>query len=123
MFHGNDKYVYRIDNWCIRACFATILGVLYLTQRVIGEGSEKREDRMYLNISTDVDDLEKLSNLLSTHLSYVELKRIDKVAESMEVSFVIKANNIQELEQVKQSLTQLSPATSFSMVDQPDLVV
>lgn len=103
--------------------FAFILLILYANKRLSGQRGFKQDDSMYLNITTDVDDLTKMADLLSKHLSYVELKRVDKTPEGLDVSFIIKADSIQQLENVKRALTELSPVTTLSMVDQPDLVV
>lgn len=104
--------------------FGSILLVLFLTKRLLGTAKKLRqENRMYLNIQTDVDDLSKISDLLTKQLPFVELKRMDKRDQNLELSFLIQARQLSELEAVKQQLTALSPQTSFSLVDQPELVV
>ncbi|MEM7367378.1 MAG: DUF4956 domain-containing protein [Bacteroidota bacterium] len=103
--------------------FAIIVGLLYLNKKLAGRVSLKQDNRMYLNISTDVDDMTKVANVLKQHLPYVELKRVDTLDAGLDLSFIVKANSIDELESVKQSLKTLSPSTKLSMVDQPDLVI
>lgn len=104
--------------------FLAILTVLFLTKRIMGsQGHLHQENRMYLSIRTDIDDLTRITNLLTEKLPFVELKRMDKRSELLDLSYLIQATALDELESVKQSLTALSPGTTFSLVDQPELVV
>ncbi|MEM9820489.1 MAG: DUF4956 domain-containing protein, partial [Bacteroidota bacterium] len=57
--------------------FALILLLLYLNQKITGAVTFRQQDRMFVNINTDVDDLEKIADLLGQSFSYVELKRMD----------------------------------------------
>lgn len=103
--------------------FGLILLLLYLNKLFSGRVSTKRDDQIYLNITTDVSDMVQVANVLKEKLPYVELKRVDTLPTGLELAFLIKANTIEELEAAKQALTALSPNTSLSMVDQPDLVI
>ncbi len=103
--------------------FVFIMGLLFLNHRLGDKKAFKREERMYLNIYTDVDDLTGITDLLTTHLPYVELKRLDKQASTLALVYVIQSRSMAELETIKKALMDLSPNTTLSMVDQPDLVV
>lgn len=103
--------------------FVFIIGLLYLNKKVSGQPGFKREDKMYLNISTDIDDLPRITQLLSSHLPFIELKRMDKTDAVLEVSFIVKAKSIDDLNAVKNAVAALSPNTSISVIDQPDLVI
>ena len=103
--------------------FVVILGLLYVNKLLSGRMTLKQDDRIYLNVFTDVNDMVQVSQILQTHLPYVELKRADTLSEGLELSFLIKANSIEELESVKRALQALSTQTTLSMVDQPDLVI
>lgn len=103
--------------------FVIIIGLLYLNKKLMGRVTLKQDNRMYLNISSDVDDMIQISEILKQHLPYVELKRVDTLDTGLDLSFIVKADSIDELEAVKKALKTLSPATSLSMVDQPDLVI
>ncbi|MCB0840545.1 MAG: DUF4956 domain-containing protein [Bacteroidetes bacterium] len=103
--------------------FVFITGLLYLNKKITGGLSFRKDDNMYLNVSTDKDDLTIITDILTRHLSFVELKRVDKTAAGLEVSFVVKAESVDTIEAVKKEIAALSDATTFSMIDQPDLVV
>ncbi|MEZ4771636.1 MAG: DUF4956 domain-containing protein [Bacteroidia bacterium] len=103
--------------------FVFILGLLYLSKRISGGTAIRRDDNMYLNIFSDTSDITAISDILTKHLSYVELKRVDQTPGGMDVSFVVKAESVETIDKLRKDLMALSPATTFSMIDQPDLVV
>lgn len=103
--------------------FVVIIGILFLNQLLSGRIAIKQEDKMYLNVRTDLKEITPLMDILKDQLPYVELKRLDTLEDGLDVSFVIKSKEASELEAVQQRLSALSPATRLSMVDQPDLVI
>ncbi len=102
---------------------ALILGLLYLVKQIEGKTQFKSEDKLYVNISTDSNDLEKINQLLSESFHYVELKRLDTLGSGMDLAYICKAKNIKDIEVVRDKVTELSPLTTLSIVDQPDLIV
>ncbi|MEO1451857.1 MAG: DUF4956 domain-containing protein [Bacteroidota bacterium] len=103
--------------------FVCILMLLFAHNRFSRGESVKRKDRMYINISTDVEDMERVAGILGQHLAHVELKRVDQTPSGMQLSFIIKSDSLQHLVATQQALKALSEATSFSVVDQPDLII
>jgi len=103
--------------------FVFILAVLYLIHRVNGFESFRKDDAKYLNIQTDVEDIEKISAILTGLFPFVELKRVDHHAAGLNLSFRIKVDSIEEIAKLQQSLSSLSAKTHFSMVDQPELAL
>ena len=100
-----------------------ILILIYINNIFVGKKSFKSEDKLYLNLNTDVDDLNRINNLVMKHMSFVELKRMDKLADGLDLSFICKAKDINQISLLKDDLTLLSPQTTFSFIDQPDLIV
>lgn len=100
-----------------------ILLMLYVSKQIEGRTEFKSEDKLYVNISTDVNDLEKINAILSKTFHYVELKRLDTLGSGLDLAYICKAKNIQEIEIVKNEITKLSELTTLSIVDQPDLIV
>ncbi|MEL6926461.1 MAG: DUF4956 domain-containing protein, partial [Bacteroidota bacterium] len=103
--------------------FVFILLLLFANHRWSGRERFRKEDRMYVNISTDLNDLNQISKILSNTLPYVELKRLDTVDSGLDLSFICKANSLEQVNQIKNEITQLSKATRLSIIDQPDLIV
>ena len=103
--------------------FLLIVSLLYLNRLFIGKAGFKKEDKLFVNISTDEEDLNKITALLTDIFSYVELKRLDTLEKGMDVSFVCKADSMDQLSKAKNEIGQLTEKTRLSIVDQPDLIV
>lgn len=103
--------------------FAMIILLLYVNHLVTGKVAFKQEDRMFVNIHTDSNDLKKISGVLSNTFSYVELKRMDTLESGLDLSFICKAESIDQISKVKDDITSISVATQMSIIDQPDLIV
>jgi len=103
--------------------FIAIMVMLYLNKALGGKQVFKKEDRLFVNISTDIGDLDRITKLLSDVFPYVELKRLDTIGNGLDLSFICKADSIEQLSQVKNAITSLSEQTKLSIIDQPDLIV
>ncbi len=103
--------------------FSIIIFLLYLSKLFTGRGRVRQEGRMFININTDLDKIGPISEILSRHLPYVELKRLDTLDKGLDLSFICKASSLEEIERVKDDISQLSKATRLSIIDQPDLIV
>ena len=101
--------------------FVIILGLILLNNKMGDDRAFKRQDSMYLNIFTDVEDIEQVTAAFSEHLNYVELKRMDQTETGMDLAYIVKADDMKALGEVKKALNALSPNTRLSFVDQPDL--
>ena len=62
-------------------------------------------------------------HLFRCPFSYVELKRMDTLEKGLDLSFICKADSLQQLSDAKNKITGLSAATRLSIVDQPDLII
>jgi uncharacterized membrane protein YhiD involved in acid resistance len=101
-----------------------ILAVMWGSRRWSGQVVAQTESgRLFINITTDVEDLEKISALLTAHLPYVELKRMDTLEKGLDLSFVGRAETVAQLNGLKNALLQLSDHTRVSIIDQPELII
>jgi len=100
-----------------------ILFFLYLSKRMGNSPSFKEEDRFYINITTDLTDMVKIDTLLNKSFSLVELKRMDTIANGLDLSFICKTGSIQKMQEAKDAVLALSENTHVSIIDQPDLIV
>ncbi|MEM6965306.1 MAG: DUF4956 domain-containing protein [Bacteroidota bacterium] len=103
--------------------FLIIITLLFINKIFTNKVSFKNENKMFVNIQTDENDLKKITTLLTDLLPYVELKRMDTLEQGLDLSYVCKADSIDQLEQLKNNLTSLSAKTKLSIIDQPDLIV
>lgn len=103
--------------------FAVIIGILYLSKLLGRQQVFRQENRLFVNIQTDQEDVEAIAGLLARHLLYVELKRMDTLEQGMDLSFVCRAKELGDIARLKTAVQELSPATRLSVIDQPDLIV
>ncbi|MEQ8706317.1 MAG: DUF4956 domain-containing protein [Phaeodactylibacter sp.] len=103
--------------------FAVILGILYLSKLLGRQQVFRQENRLFVNIQTDQEDVEAIAGILAQHLPYVELKRMDTLEQGMDLSFVCRAKELGDIARLKTAMQELSPATRLSVIDQPDLIV
>jgi hypothetical protein len=103
--------------------FAVILGILYLSKLLGRQQLFRQENRLFVNIQTDQEDVEVIAGILAQHLPYVELKRMDTLEQGMDLSFVCRAKEPGDIARLKTAMQELSPATRLSVIDQPDLIV
>ena len=100
-----------------------ILLLLWLNKKFGGKTIFRTDGRMYVNIDTSVNDLKKITESLTNVLAFVELKRMDSSDEGLSLSFIVKSDSIDQIDQVRQNLTALSDDTKVSFIEQPDLVL
>ncbi len=100
-----------------------IVALLFASQKIQGQTEFKSEDKLYVNISTDINDLERINQLLSETFHYVELKRLDTLGSGMDLAYICKAKDIKDIEEIRNKVTELSPLTTLSIIDQPDLII
>ncbi len=98
-----------------------ILLLLWIRKKMNGEEDRNAKELLYINIQTDQNDLEKITQILTQALSFVELKRLDRTENGLDLSFLCKADNLTQMEAISQSLQALSAKTRFSMIDQPEI--
>jgi len=59
--------------------FFIILLLLYINRSLGGKVKFRQEDKMFINITTEEEDLEQITNILTGVFTYVELKRMDSL--------------------------------------------
>lgn len=102
--------------------FTAILAIIW-AGKMIGGDQKKLSGRLFINITTDLEDLEVITKLLVEHLNSVELKRMDTLDKGLDLSFVGRADSPQQLNALQQAVRKLSDATKLSLLEQPELIV
>ena len=103
--------------------FFIITLLLFIHKLATSREGFRQEDRMYVNITTDLSELGPITQLLTEVFPYVELKRLDTLDRGLDLSFICKAESMEQLDQVMKKVGALSENTQLSIVDQPDLIV
>ncbi len=102
--------------------FSFILVLLYLNQRLFKKQHFRHDNKLFVNIHTDSEDLKNISTTLSDILPFVALKRMDSRKNGgMDLSFICMVENMEQLEALTNKLKAISPATTFSVVEAPEL--
>ena len=100
-----------------------ILLLLYLSRLINKQPMKKQQGRMFVNINTDLNELETITDALKARLSYVELKRLDTQETGLDLTFICKAESIEDINQLQKEIRTLSASTHLSIIDQPDLIL
>lgn len=100
-----------------------ILILLWVHKALGGRIALSRDASMYLNIETESDDLEGISSILSESLSFVELKRMDSLDKGLSLSYVVRADSLSQLDQLRKAVRDFSPGTTLSVVEKPEIIV
>lgn len=98
-----------------------ILLILWVHKRMNGQVSKNEKEMLFVNIQTDQKELQHITKVLTAELPYVELKRMDRTENGLDLSFLCKAENLGQMEKLSQALDAISPNTRFSMIDQPEV--
>jgi hypothetical protein len=102
--------------------FTSILTIIWAS-KMLGGHQKQLSGRLFINITTDLEDLEVVTKLLVDHLTFVELKRMDTLDKGLDLSFVGRANSPKQLNDLQQAVRKLSDATKLSLLEQPELIV
>ncbi|RME92576.1 MAG: DUF4956 domain-containing protein [Bacteroidetes bacterium] len=100
-----------------------ILSIIWISKRLQNDTERQHANRLFINITTDSEDLEQITNILVQHLPYVELKRMDTLSPGLDLSFVARADTTQQLNILQGAVRQLSANTRLSLLEQPELIV
>ncbi len=103
--------------------FVFILTLLTVQNLLRGGRAFRTADNMYLNLSTSRRDLPYITKMLGDIFSFIELKRIDESDRGLELSFVVNARSIEEIETARKKLSELGPDTIITFVEQRNIAV
>lgn len=81
----------------------------------------KKEDKVFVNIQTDITDLESITQILIEKVPFVELRRLDTSSGGLDLSFVCKIDHLDQVNHLTTSIRSLSPKTTLSIIDYPEL--
>ncbi len=114
---GADEIIIAIG------AFIFIIGLLFVQAMMRKRSLFKSADNMHLNLSTSHRDLAAITKVLSESFPFVELKRVDDSGKQLDISYVIDAGSIDQIEKVRAALTALAPDMVLSFVEQRNIAV
>ncbi|MFM2376069.1 MAG: hypothetical protein RLZZ165_1166 [Bacteroidota bacterium] len=80
-------------------------------------------DNMHLNLRTSHRDLSAITAILAETFPFVELKRIDDNGQQLDLSYVVEARSVEQINQARMRLMELSPNVDLSFVEQRNIAV
>lgn len=95
-----------------------ILTILFIQRLLLGKGFFTTGNQMHLNITANGVDLSGLSTQLSGIFSFVELKRMDREGDRTDLSFVVAAQSVTELEKASDAIKAKYPDAIISFLEQ-----
>lgn len=113
---GADKPLFAL------VAMSSILPLIYLNSRG-RQKPMKRQNEMFLNISTVGSALDEVTSILSAAFKRVELRRMDQDQNKMNLSYVCQVDSVADLDKVRTELMNLSDETTVSFVDKPSLAL
>ena len=78
---------------------------------------------MFVNIDTDSQDFQSITDILAGTLPFVELKRMDQTKDGLSLSYIIKANDVSAIDKIRKDVSAITEETRISFIEQPDLIL
>jgi hypothetical protein len=103
--------------------FVIILGLLFAQALLRKRSLFKSADNMHLNLSTSHRDLAAITKVLSEAFKFVELRRIDDNGKQLDLSYIVDAQSIAQIDQARKALMALAPDVVLSFVEQRNIAV
>jgi len=102
--------------------FALIFPILFFNFKMsLRKGTVT--NKAFLNIKTNLSDIEILISAISDHTSYLEVKRVDSAGDSLTASFLCILDSTSKLQEVISSVKSKDATATVSFVEQPDLLL
>ncbi len=86
---------------------------------VVGRSTGANGNTTLIHLRIKEKSIQKITDVFSKHLPYVELKRTDLLPDGLDLTFVCKADEVQQLDALKDELLALDGGIVFSVVDNP----
>jgi len=99
-----------------------ILPLIYFNTRFSGK-TIYAKNKMLFSIRSKNSDLKKISHVLSQNLSHVELKRVDESDDGLFVTFLTKAESLDDLTAANEALKKMEEGISINIMDQPEMIL
>lgn len=112
-------------NYPILASIAVllILVLLFINYKIQRRSIYTRENMLYVNIASETTQVDHFVKVLRETMDHVELKRMDRMATGIDMTFICKAPSLDAITNMQDKIIAQTPNTTISVVDQPDLIV
>jgi hypothetical protein len=105
------------------AAIPLILLLLWIYYRFTGKKATTKGNNSLIHLRIKEKSIQKVSDIFMKHLSYVELKRMDLLPEGMDITYICQAESVDQLDKLKDELSGIDKDITFSIVDNPGMIV
>lgn len=102
--------------------FALILPIFYFNS-LMSKNKGTVTNKAFLNVSTKNKDVSAITASIEPHTTYLEIKRVDSVTDSINASFYCTISGPEQLQKIINSVNADDPNAIISFVEQPDLLL
>lgn len=103
--------------------FGVILLILLIQALLRDRPFLPTRENMNVNIRTSSKDLTEVTNILKANFPFVELRRVDEADQHMNLSFIVEAQTLAQIEAAKSGLISLDADSTISFIEQRNLAV
>ena len=100
-----------------------ILMLMWLYYRFTGHKTSTKGNNTLIHLRIKEKSIQKISDIFLKHLPYVELKRMDLLADGLDLTYICQADSVGQFDDLKEELSQLDKGIIFSLVDNPGMIV
>lgn len=101
--------------------FVLIMALLVLRNSTTPSGTTSVDNQMVFNVSSKVLKEVDINSILSDTFSGIELKRMSQHDGELRMSFILEADSIEQLSQVKSRLLDADASVHVSFIDNKNL--
>lgn len=102
--------------------FAIFLPILYLNNK-LNHKKKILKAHASMHVKSKLSSVQELSNLISSHAQYLELKRADFSDNNLHASYQCVFNEASSLDTVIMAIKEKDHSAEVTYVDQPDLLL
>lgn len=100
-----------------------ILFFLWLYYRFVGTKTITKGNNTLIHVKIKEKSIKRISDIFLKHLPYVELKRTDLLSDGLNLTYICQAENVGQFDELKDELLGIDKDASFSIVDNPGMIV
>ena len=78
---------------------------------------------MYVNITSTSTDVNAFVDILNKHMTYVELKRMDRDSQRIDITFACKADSLDAITNTQDQIINSIPIQPYLLLISLDLIV
>lgn len=99
-----------------------ILALVFLFMKVKGVSAHNIDSQMVLNISSKKMNEKEINDIIASHFKSADLRRMSTQGETLYMSYLIDANNFDQLSEAKNVLIEKDTAVELSFIENKNMI-